>query len=232
MTDKLKPFVSGGTFPAQNARRSFLQPYQPTAKQDQRQVEAERRYFAFAQMRLGNVVRNTCSSPVAAIKFPHSGPAIIMLPEWRRTAQSGSSSRNQRAYPVPARRRPVQQNAAAAATPANRGMTSFTKVCAGMTRHRECHAYQQHNRQFQRTAEARKSARPCQSHSARLWPRLKHLISDRPRRFHAILPNIAPSATTIAVKPSKSRPSLFHGRGDFIKRHPLKAPRPLRRDHY
>ena len=57
VADKFKPFVRRGAF-RHKARGNGFQPHQHQRQQDQREAEAERRHFALAQMRLGDVVRN------------------------------------------------------------------------------------------------------------------------------------------------------------------------------
>lgn len=90
-----------------------------------------------------------------------------------------------------------------------------------MARHREGDANQQYDRHFeeqrQRADETGETNRIVRAIVAKGFEHLDGNLIDRPVSCR-IFPNIAPSATTIAVKPSVP-PIPFHRRRDFIQRH-------------
>ncbi len=92
-----------------------------------------------------------------------------------------------------------------------------------MTRHRERHAYQQHNRHFkeqrERANQPGKANRIVRAVMAKGFKHLDGYLIDR-AGFMQNLAKHRPQRDHNRQEAQRAAHPFFHGRGDFIKRHP------------
>ena len=147
VTDKFKPLIGFGLH-RHKARGDRFQTHQHQRQQNQRQAEAEGRHFAFAEVRLGNVIRNIQLN-VTADKIAPQRPGNNH-PRNRRTqanqnhpAKVGVHLGSQQHW-----RWPRQQKRSSGGYTGKQRNHQLHQVGPGVTRHRERDANQQHNRHF------------------------------------------------------------------------------------